>query len=71
MERIWIIAACSCAIIAVVLLIVGKFDGAFVVGALGILAWFIDLRNRLSKKHGLVENVTDPKSDRKVKKDDK
>lgn len=70
MERIWIISACGCALIAVVLLILGKFDGAFVVGALGILAWFLDLRDRLSKKRGLLENVTEPKSNRRVKRND-
>ncbi len=48
MERVWIVVACLCALAAGVLLWRGNVDMAFVTGVLGLLAWFLSLRIRLS-----------------------
>ena len=58
MERVWIILACSFAAAAAVLLLRGRFDGAFVTGALGLVAWFLSLRNRISKANAERENAS-------------
>ena len=57
MKRIWIIIAGGCAIIAVVLLVIGKNDGAFVIGAIGVLAWFLNLRRDLKTVEPMGENI--------------
>lgn len=59
MERIWIIVAGCLAVTAGALLWFRRFDGAFVCGALGILAWFLSMRSRLRKDRSIVENASD------------
>lgn len=63
MESKWIIIAGCCAIIAGVLLLIGKTDGAFVTGAIGVLAWFLNLRRDLRKDARVIETVSAPESD--------
>lgn len=58
MERIWIIAAGGFALAAAVLLWFGRFDGVFVCGVLGLLAWFMNMRDRLSKDVSMIENAS-------------
>jgi hypothetical protein len=70
MERIWIIISGLCAIAALALLFARKFDGAFVVGAIGVLVWFVDVRIRLSKERKLMENVVDTKNNRSGEQDE-
>jgi hypothetical protein len=49
MERVWIIVACLCLVVAAFFLWRWNLDRAFVTGALGLVAWFLSLRSRLDK----------------------
>lgn len=49
MERAWIIVSGLCLIVAAVLLWRANVDWAFVVATLGVVAWFLNLRDRLRK----------------------
>lgn len=49
MERVWIIIAGLCLIVAVIFMIRGNYDWTFVAATLGVVAWFISLRDRLRK----------------------
>ena len=70
MARIWIIIAGGCAFVAVLLVLAGKFDAAFVVGAVGILSWFLDVRVRLSKERQIIEKTNQQNSDRSGDQDE-
>ena len=54
-ERGWMVAAVLLLVAAATLLYVGRPSAAFVVAALGISAWFINVRNDLKRKHDLVK----------------
>ena len=43
---------------AAVLLWFGRFDGVFVCGVLGILAWFMNMRDQLSKDATKIEHLS-------------
>lgn len=60
MELIWIIVAGCLALAAGTLLWFHRFDGAFVCGALGILAWFMNMRSRLKKEIPKIEDIPEP-----------
>ncbi|HVG38093.1 MAG TPA: hypothetical protein VM870_02330 [Pyrinomonadaceae bacterium] len=45
-ERLWSFAAFACLAAAVVFWWWGKTDATFVAAALGVVAWFLRLRNR-------------------------
>jgi hypothetical protein len=47
MERVWIIASVLGVAAAAVLLLTGYYNAAFVAGALGAVAWFLNFRSRL------------------------
>jgi len=47
----WLVAACLCLIAAAVLYLRGRTDAAFVTAALGILAWFLNVRGQLRRKN--------------------
>ncbi len=47
MERVWIIASVVGVVVAAVLLLTGYDNAAFVAGALGAVAWFLNFRSRL------------------------
>lgn len=57
MELVWIIVAGCLALAAGILLWFHRYDGAFVCGALGILAWFLNMRSRLKKDTLEIENM--------------
>jgi len=46
----WLIAAGTCIVIAAVLMLMGKFDSAFVVAVLGIVSWFLNYRTQVSRQ---------------------
>jgi hypothetical protein len=58
MERLWITLAGYFALAAIVLLWFRRFDGVFVCGVLGILAWFMNKRDRLKKDAFRIENTS-------------
>jgi hypothetical protein len=46
-SRLWLVVSGLCLLAAAVLLIVGFADGSFVVGVVGVLAWFVNLRAQI------------------------
>jgi hypothetical protein len=46
----WLIAAGSCVAVAAVFLLRGDFDRAFVVAAVGMVAWFLNYRMQVKEK---------------------
>lgn len=51
----WMVAACVLLIAAALLLYFGRPSAAFVAAALGVSAWFLNMRDGLKRKHGLVK----------------
>ncbi|HWT03079.1 MAG TPA: hypothetical protein VN256_22705 [Pyrinomonadaceae bacterium] len=47
MERVWIIASVLALGVAAVLLLTEHYNAAFVAGALGAVAWFLNYRARI------------------------
>ena len=54
-ERGWMAAACVLLFASATLLYLGLTSAAFVLAALGISAWFLNVRNDLKRKHDLVK----------------
>ncbi|MDT5157133.1 MAG: hypothetical protein QOH51_1490 [Acidobacteriota bacterium] len=54
-EQAWLVVACVLLIAATVLLYLGYPSAAFVAAALGVSAWFLNVRNGLKRKHDLVK----------------
>ncbi len=50
MKLFWLILAGSCVAVAAVLLLSGDFDRAFVVAAVGMVAWFLNYRMQVKEK---------------------
>jgi hypothetical protein len=50
----WLILAGACVVVAGVFLLQGDFDRAFVVAAIGMVAWFLNYRAQIKEK--LAEN---------------
>jgi hypothetical protein len=46
----WLIVAGGCVAVAAVLLLRGDFDRAFVVAAVGMVAWFLNYRMQVKEK---------------------
>ncbi|HKO42223.1 MAG TPA: hypothetical protein VJU84_02965 [Pyrinomonadaceae bacterium] len=49
MKLFWIIVACVCIIVAVFMVVRGRLDAAFVIAAIGVVAWFLNYRAQLSE----------------------
>ncbi|MGB7925780.1 MAG: hypothetical protein WCF57_21255 [Pyrinomonadaceae bacterium] len=49
MERLWVVASGLCLVAAAVFLWRAQMDAAFVAATLGVVAWFLGLRDRLRK----------------------
>ena len=54
-ERGWMAVAAVLLVAAAVLLYLARPNAAFVVAALGVSAWFLNVRNGLKRKHDLVK----------------
>jgi Flp pilus assembly protein TadB len=52
-EQAWLAVAVVLLIVALVFLLRSQTDAAFVTAALGVCAWFLNVRNGLKRKHGL------------------
>lgn len=61
MKLFWLIVAGSCVAVAAVFLLRGDFDRAFVVAAVGMVAWFLNYRmqvkERLARDSAQEENI--------------
>ena len=55
--QLWLVAACLCLLAAAALWLLGRADAAFVAAALGVVAWFLNVRVRLRREnsHGDAE----------------
>jgi Flp pilus assembly protein TadB len=51
----WLVVACLLLVASVVLLLLSRADAAFVCAALGVSAWFWNVRAGLKRKHDLVK----------------
>ena len=49
MKLFWIIIACVCITVAVFMVVRGRLDAAFVIAALGVVAWFLNYRAQMSE----------------------
>ena len=57
MKTLWLAIAGCCIVGAALLMLLGHFDGAFVVAVVGMIAWFLNYRAQIQK--GLaVEDAT-------------
>lgn len=48
MKLFWIVIACICIIVAAYMAVSGRLEAAFVIAALGIVAWFLNYRVQMS-----------------------
>ncbi|MFN2416778.1 MAG: hypothetical protein ABR603_16700 [Pyrinomonadaceae bacterium] len=53
--RVWRVAAYALFAAAAVLLVLRRFEAAFLFGVLGAAAWFVNVRASLIRKHDLVK----------------
>jgi hypothetical protein len=51
----WMAVACALLFTAAILLYLGRSNAAFVVAALGVSAWFLNVRTNLKRTHNLVK----------------
>ena len=49
--HLWLVAACLCLLAAAALWLLGHADAAFVAAALGVVAWFFNVRVQLRRKN--------------------
>jgi hypothetical protein len=54
-ERLWLVVSITLLAAAAVLLWLAYTNASFVLTALGVSAWFLDLRMSLKRKHDLVK----------------
>lgn len=52
-HQAWLILSCLLIVVAAVLLLLSNTDAAFVAAALGISAWFWNLRKKLKRQYGI------------------
>ena len=57
MKLFWLLVAGACVAVAGVLLLRGDFDRAFVVAAVGMLAWFLNYRMQVREKLGAMDSA--------------
>ena len=50
MKLLWLIVAGTCIIIAAILLLLGRFDAAFLVAVLVVVSWFLNYRAQVSRQ---------------------
>jgi flagellar biosynthesis component FlhA len=62
--RLWSIVAALCLVSAVMLGLSGHLDATFVAATLGVVAWFLDMRNRLRARS--IETATEQTEDEEV-----
>jgi hypothetical protein len=65
-KRLWIILAGAFAIAAVILVIRGDHDRAFIAAALGAVTWFLSYRVQMKQLVADNEPVEDPEEDLKA-----
>lgn len=51
-SQLWLVAACLCLLAAAALWLLDRADAAFVVAALGVISWFLNVRVQLRHQNG-------------------
>lgn len=68
MKNIWVLIAVICVVIAIVLVIQLNFEAAFVVAAVGAVAWFLNYRGNV--KHRLGDELEGETFDERAQPDE-
>ena len=63
MKTLWLALAGCCIAAAAVLMVLGQFDGAFVVAVLGMVAWFLNYRAQVTKDLAANDATTEEESE--------
>ena len=61
MKTLWLTLAGCCIVGAAVLIILGHFDGAFVVAVLGMVSWFLNYRAQVKRSLDADDATVDEK----------
>jgi len=48
-KHFWTIIACACVTAAVFMVVRGRLETAFVIAALGVVAWFLNYRSQMTE----------------------
>lgn len=56
MMNLWVVIAAVCVLVAVVLFFRLNFEAAFVVAAIGAVAWFLNYRQQVKRRLGRFDN---------------
>ena len=59
MKTLWLALAGCCIAAAAVLMVLGHFDGAFVVAVVGMIAWFLNYRAQVTKAQDANDATTE------------
>ena len=59
MKTLWLALAGCCIAVAAVLMVLGHFDGAFVVAVIGMVAWFLNYRAQVTASLGTDDATTE------------
>lgn len=54
--NLWVVIAAVCVLVAVVLFFRLNFEAAFVVAAIGAVAWFLNYRQQVKRRLGRFDN---------------
>jgi flagellar biosynthesis component FlhA len=69
-ERGWIFAAGACLILAAIFLARDNMNAAFVAATLGLVAWFLNVRNQLKRNIIPADDEVDDESDARINDED-
>jgi uncharacterized membrane protein YedE/YeeE len=58
-KTLWLVLAGFCIAAAAVLMVLGHFDGAFVVAVVGMIAWFLNYRAQVRKSLDAADATTE------------
>ena len=49
MKLFWLLISCGCIIVAVLMVVRGRLDAAFVIAGFGVVAWFLNYRAQMTE----------------------
>jgi len=62
-KTLWLALAGCCIAVAAVLMVLGHFDGAFVVAVIGMVAWFLNYRAQVTASLETDDATTEEESE--------
>ena len=63
MKTLWLALAGGCIAVAAALMVLGRFDGAFVVAVVGMVAWFLNYRAQVTASLESHDATTDEENE--------